>query len=93
MGRLTDDMTRLRGEITALKESRRALQRELFHAVGALKREVAANQAAFHQAFAETARTGRSNRMMFVNNLSQQVAGLLHSVADDLNGARRAWRA
>jgi predicted nucleic acid-binding Zn-ribbon protein len=91
MGRLTDDMTRLRGEITALKESRRALQRELFQAVGALKREVAADQAAFRQAHAEMARTSRNNRVMFVTDLSHQVSGLLHAVADDLGGARRAW--
>jgi hypothetical protein len=92
MGRLTDDMTRLRGEITALKESRRALQRELFHAVGALKREVAADQAAFRHAHAEMARTSRNNRVTFVTDLSHQVSGLLRSVADDLSGARRAWR-
>jgi hypothetical protein len=92
MGRLTDDMTRLRGEITALREGRRALQRELFHAVGALKREVEADRASFREAHAEMARTSQNNRVMFVTDLSHQVAGLLHSVADDLKGARQAWR-
>jgi hypothetical protein len=38
------------------------------------------------------ARTSRSNRVMFVTDLSHQVSGLLRAVADDLNGARQAWR-
>jgi hypothetical protein len=85
-------VARLAGIRRRIEEGRRALQRELFHAVGALKREVEADRASFREAHAEMARTSQNNRVMFVTDLSHQVAGLLHSVADDLKGARQAWR-
>lgn len=92
MGTLTDDMTRLRGEINAMREGRHAMQRELAQDIATLKRDVADSQAAFRKAFAGMSKSSRKKRAAFVSDLSHQVANLLHAVADDLKGARQAWR-
>ncbi|HWO99040.1 MAG TPA: hypothetical protein VNL74_00195 [Methylococcus sp.] len=92
MGTLTDDMTRLRGEINAMREGRHAMQRELAQTIATLKRDVANAQAAFRRAHADMAKMSRKKRVAFVTDLSRQVADLLRVVADDLKGARQAWR-
>lgn len=92
MGRLTSDMTRLRSEITALREGRHALQRDLRDAVATLKHDVAKTQAAFRRAHADMAKSTRKNRAVFVTDLSHQVKDLLQVVSDDMKGARQAWR-
>lgn len=91
MGTLTDDLTRLRAEINALRENRSALQNALTQNILQLKGDVAELRSGFRQAHADMAANGRNSRVSFVTDLSHQVAGLLGAVADDLKGAREAW--
>lgn len=91
MGRLTDDMTRLVGEIQAARADRARTIREVKHATLEMKRTVAAMQASFRAAQAEMVR--RQQRMLhgFVAGLRGRVAGLRKALTDDLAGAHQAW--
>ena len=91
MGRLTDDMVRLVGEIHATREDRGRLMRSLTDATVEMKRVVAGMQGAFRSAHAETMR--RQQRMLrgFVSGLRATVAAFRKAVADDLMGARKIW--
>ena len=91
MGNLTDDLTRLRAEITTLRDHRNALRTALTQNILQLKGDVAELRSGFRQAHADMANSGRNSRATFVSDLSQQVAGLLGAVATDLKGAREAW--
>lgn len=91
MGNLTDDLTRLRAEITTLRDNRSALRTALTRNILQLKGNVEDLRSGFRQAHAEMANAGHKTRVQFVTNLSQQVAGLLGAVAADLKGAREAW--
>lgn len=92
MGTLTDDMTRLRSEINAMREGRQAMQRDLTQTVATIKRNVADFQATFRRAHADMAKSSRKKRTVFVTGLSRQVTSLLRAVSDDLKGARQAWK-
>jgi hypothetical protein len=91
MGRLTDDMTRLVGEIHGARDERGRLVRDLKHATAEMKRAVAGMQGGFRSAHADMGR--RQQRMLggFVSGLRTTVAGLRKGSADDLAGARKAW--
>ena len=91
MGNLTDDMTRLRGEVDALRSDRGALMQELAHGAKDLASTVSAMQAEFaaaHKAMAK--KTGKA-RATFVARLSKQVGRMRKENASDLAGAARAW--
>ncbi|MFA4904620.1 MAG: hypothetical protein WC600_17965 [Desulfobaccales bacterium] len=125
MGKLTDDMTRLRGEIETLRGAREALLQEMARDARELTTAVSAMQAYFaaaHTAMAkktsgereafvaamidevnsllgefsrdrnDMARKGRHDREVFLSEMRRQVAGLRKETADDLVGARLAWR-
>ncbi|MFA5800738.1 MAG: hypothetical protein WC840_07380 [Candidatus Peribacteraceae bacterium] len=125
MGKLTDDMTRLRGEIETLRGARAALLQEMARDARGLTTAVSAMQAYFaaaHTAMAkktsgereafvaamidevnsllgefsrdrnDMARKGRRDREVFLSEMRRQVAGLRKETADDLMGARLAWR-
>jgi len=125
MGKLTDDMTRLRGEIETLRGAREALlqemardARELTTAVSAMQAYFAAAHAAMakktsgeREAFVaamidevnsllgefsrdrnDKARKGRHDRGVFLSEMRRQVMDLRKETADDLMGARLAWR-
>jgi len=125
MGNLTDDMTRLRGEVDALRSERGALMQELTRGARNLASTVSAMQANFAAAHATMAkktseereafvadmirevsslledfsrirgdmtRTGRNDRQAFLLEMKRQVRGLRKETADDLTGARLAWR-
>jgi hypothetical protein len=125
MGNLTDDMTRLRGEVDALRGARGALMQDLMRGARDLTTAVAAMRADFasaHTAMAkktgkeretfvaavidevnsllgefskdrnDMARKGRHDRRTFLSEMSRQVTGLCKDTADDLMGARLAWR-
>ena len=125
MGNLTDDMTRLRGEVDALRGVRGALMNDLTRGARDLTTAVAAMRADFasaHTAMAkktgeergafvaavidevnsllgefsknrnDMARKGGHDRRTFVSEMSRQVKGLCKDMADDLMGARLAWR-
>jgi len=91
MGRLTDDMARLVGEIHATRETRGRLMRDLTDATVEMKRTVAGMQAGFRSARTDMAR--RQQRMLrgFVSGLTATVTGLRKGMADDLSGAQKAW--
>ena len=74
---LTNAMTRLCGEIVALRKMRGSMVTEL-------RRDVATLCAHFGSARTAMAKRTRNERVAFVNNLRR-------SVGDDLAGARRAW--
>ena len=125
MGNLTDDMTRLRGEVDALRNARGALMQGLARGVREMADEVSAMRAGFantHAAMAKKAKENRgafvtemihtvsslltdfsgtranmarhakSEREAFVADMKSAVIGLRKNTAEDLAGARRAWR-
>ena len=125
MGNLTDDMTRLRGEVDALRSSRGALMHGLARGASDLATAVAAMRADFTTAHAtmakktgeernafvaavvsevntllgdfsrdrdDMARKGRHDRGIFLTEMRRQVTGLCKETADDMMGARLAWR-
>ena len=125
MGNLTDDMTRLRGEVDALRGVRGALMNGLTRGARDLTTAVAAMRADFsaaHTAMAkktgkeretfvaavidevnsllggfsrdrnDMARNGRHDRGVFLSEMRKQVTGLCKETADDMMGARLAWR-
>ncbi|OGK81608.1 MAG: hypothetical protein A2X50_11850 [Candidatus Rokubacteria bacterium GWF2_70_14] len=91
MGRLTEDMTRLVGEIHAGRDERGRLTRDLKHATAEMKQAVAGMQAGFRSAHADMVR--RQQRMLggFTSGLRGTVAGLRKGFADDLAGAHKVW--
>jgi len=125
MGKLTDDMTRLRGEIETLRGSRGALRQELVQGVNHLAETVSMMRSHFTtdltmratkakeernvfvfgmikevdhllEDFCKVrenwARMGRETRGKFLLDLRKQVTDLRKDTADDLTGARLAWK-
>jgi len=125
MGNLTDDMTRLRGEVDALRSTRGALMQELARGASELATAVTAMRADFtatHREMAkktgeernafvaavisevntllgdfsrdrsDMARKGRHDRGIFLTEMKRQVTGMCKETADDMMGARLAWR-
>ena len=104
MGRMTNDMSRLRGEISSLRRARETFLKDL-------EKDAAEMQANF--AFSRTARArrmkadlmafttrlrkevgeqGRAVRMAFTTRLRKEVGEQLRAVRTELAGARHAWR-
>jgi len=84
MGRLTEGMTRLCGEIVALRGARKSFVKDNCHNVAAMRR-------GFSQARAAMAAKTKKDRQHYVADLKGTVAGLRQEFAADLDGARRAW--
>lgn len=91
MGHLTDDITRLCGEILALRNSRETLVRELTRGTMDMKKAVSAMRTRFRDAHAEMTRKTKAERAAFKTGLRNNVAGLRNEFAADIAGARRAW--
>jgi hypothetical protein len=91
MGRLTDDMTRLVGEIHTGRADRARTIREVKHVTAEMKRAVAEMQAGFRSARADMVRRQRRMLQGFVSGLRGTVGGLRNEFAADLAGAHRAW--
>jgi hypothetical protein len=98
MGVLTDDMTRLNGEINAarkvrgtLRENLAQMKKNLTRQMKALQKSVAGMQAGFRKAHREMADSTAAERAAFVIDLTGTVAGLCTEVAADLAGAHRAF--
>ncbi|OYV67310.1 MAG: hypothetical protein B7Z74_09785, partial [Deltaproteobacteria bacterium 21-66-5] len=93
MGRLTDDMTRLRGEADALRSDRGALMQDLARGAKELGASVSAMRADFSAAHAAMAKGAREDRAAFVTadrSLAARVAALLRRwgiEVDDSGGA------
>jgi len=84
MGVLTDDMTRLRNEVTAMRSERQALLREL-------QRNTADLMDGFRKARCKMAEETRAELEKAVKDLQETVGGLRKEFAADIQGARRAW--
>ncbi len=84
MGRLTDEMTRLCGEIVALRRARMGFVKDLIH-------NMAAKKANFRRTHNEMARKARAERRAAMADLKKTVGMMRHACASDLEGARRAW--
>jgi hypothetical protein len=84
MGRLTEEMTRLCGEIVALRGARKGFVKDLTH-------NVATMQANFRRTHKEMARKTKAERRAAVAHLKKTVGAMRHEFAADLDGARRAW--
>ncbi|MEI8355792.1 MAG: hypothetical protein WCG31_06855 [Deltaproteobacteria bacterium] len=91
MGNLTDDMTRLRGEVDALRSDRGALMRELASGAKELASTVSAMQADFAAAHTAMARKSSRERASYVARIKKQVGRMRKENASDLAGASRAW--
>jgi hypothetical protein len=99
IGTLTNDMTRLCGEIGALHESRQALRSHLAQGRTELQDAVAQMQTGFRNAHAAMANQTQTNLRDFVANvagavtaLKQGVGALREEILGDIAGAHRAWR-
>jgi hypothetical protein len=84
MGRFTDEMTRLTGEIVATRGARKGFIKDL-------TQDVAAMKANLRRAHNEMARKTRADRRAAMAHLKKTVGGMRHAFASDLEGARRAW--
>lgn len=84
MGRLTEEMTRLCGEIVAMRRTRKGFVKDLTQGVAAMK-------ANFRRVHNEMARKTKAERRAAVAHLKKTVGGMRHALAADLEGARRAW--
>jgi len=84
MGRLTEEMTRLCGEIVSVRNARKGFVKDLTHDVAAMK-------ANLRRAHNDMARKARAERRAAMAHLRKTVGGMRHALASDLEGARRAW--
>ena len=91
MGKMTDDMTRLRGEVDALRADRGALMQGLANGAKELAIEVSAMQASFAKAHTAMAKKTRRELTSFVSGIEKKVGRMRKETAKDLEGARRAW--
>jgi hypothetical protein len=77
-------MTRLVGEITAVRGARKGFIQDL-------TRNTAAMMAACHRAHRDMARKTKAERRAALAHLKKTVGAMRHGFAADLDGARRAW--
>ena len=91
MGNLTDDMTRLRGEVDALRSDRGALMQELARGARDLASTVSAMRADFVAAHTTMAGKTGEARASYVAKIKKQVGRMRKENASDLAGASRAW--
>ena len=91
MGNLTDDMTRLRGEVDALRSDRGALMQALSRGVKDLASSVLAMRADFGAAHAAMAKRSKKDLVTYVSGISKRVTRMRSANAADLAGASRAW--
>jgi hypothetical protein len=84
MGRFTDEMTRLVGEIVDVRTARKGFIKDLTHNTATL-------MANFHRAHKDMARKTKAERRAAVTHLKKTVGAMRHEFAADLDGARRAW--
>lgn len=91
MNTLTNDMTRLCGEIAALRDGRATLMSSLVETKEAMQGEVSQMLTGFGEARADMAKQTKAELGEFVSQLKETVAALLGAVQNDLAGAHQAW--
>jgi len=92
MGNLTDDMTRLRGEVDALRGARGALIQGLTRGAMDLTTAVATMRADFTSAHAAMAKQSRAARGAFVASVIDEVNLLLGAFSQDRDDMARKGR-
>ncbi len=92
MGNLTDDMTRLRGEVDALRSDRGALMQELARGARDLASTVSAMQADFAAARTAMAKKTGAEREAFVAAVISEVNSLLSAFSRDRDDMARKGR-
>ena len=88
---MTDDITRLCGEIVALREARGAMMRGLAREHKDRSQSVFQFCAHTHSARAEMAKRTKTERLAFLRNLKRAANAQRREMQKDLAGARRAW--
>lgn len=91
MGMLTDDMTRLGGEIGVLRRERETLRKDLAQGSRGRARAVSEMRTGFFHAHSEMARKMKAELRAFTTNLRREVGGQRQEFRADLAGAQRAW--
>jgi hypothetical protein len=91
MATLTNDMTRLCGEIQMMRRMRGALMNELEKKTRERRDTVSRMQANIANAHEEMAARTKANRMAFVSDLKQTGAEQRQATSRDLAGAHRGW--
>lgn len=91
MGRLLEDMTRLAGEIQALRGSRQAFRKELADGNRDRQMDVFEMCADFAGTQARAAKRTKGERLAFLKNLKGTVGGQQREMRTDIAAARRAW--
>ncbi len=91
MGNMTDDMTRLRGEVDGLRAARAAMMHDLAQGAKNLAVEVSAMRADFAGSHAAMAKKARKGREAFVSGVRKRVTRMRKEFSSDLAGAHRAW--
>jgi len=92
MGNLTDDMTRLRGEVNALRDARGALMQDLAGGARDLATAVAVMRADFMSAHAAMIKETRGNRVAFLSSLISEVNSLLGTFSRNRDNMARNGR-
>ena len=90
MGRLLEDMTRLSGEIQALRGSRQTFREELAEGNRNREKDVAEMCADFLGTQTRMAERLREGRHAFLKNLKRTVSGQQREMRADVVAARRA---
>ena len=88
---LTEDMTRLCGEILAMRGMRGDLMRELQRGAKCRQQSTADLCAHIGAARVAMAKQTKNERVAFLNGLKRSVGAHQREVRNDLAGARRAW--
>ena len=91
MGNLTNDMTRLRGEVDALRGARGTLAQDLARGSRDLASTVSAMMVDFAAAHAAMARKTGKERASHIDRINKQVGRMRRENAADLAGAARVW--
>jgi len=93
MGVLTDDLTRLRNEVLALRSARQGLIHDLEQETEDRRADVSQMLAGFSKNFGAVVRKTKADRLGSISDLKRTVTDLLTEVRTDLGGARQAWLA
>lgn len=88
---LTEDMTRLCGEILAMRGTRDTLVNELQREAKGRKRAVVKLCAHFGRVRTTMAKRTKNERVAFLNDLKRSVGAQRLNTRNDLAGARRVW--
>jgi hypothetical protein len=93
MGVLTDDLTRLRNEVLALRSARQGLIHDLERETEERRGDVSRMLAGFSKGFGAVVRRTKADRLGSISDLKRTVTDLLTEVRTDLGGVRQAWLA